>query len=254
MRLPWEAFPVVSFLDVATRLLAGHDPALRRRRTLAALALLAAASGCGKTVALPAPAAPPQEMPPVTLTGTPPPQGRQYVLLDTPGDEARVAELLDVDLPDGPGTVRHPLCVTPCVTDLRIGPHRLQFTSTRPGGAADDLQVDVGGGTLVVRHVLKRVPPQDHGTADALGVTAFCLGFASFLTAVTVLPIGAGGSNQGLVDAGVVAAVGIPVFYGIGALLLSYTKYYVPGATTQWTLPAQETGNAAGAPLPLLRF
>jgi hypothetical protein len=120
-----------------------------------------ASAGCWSPVELPAPATPPQEVPGVGANLGPPAPGRQWLVLDTPGDTAHVATVTGTvtGVTSGghavTGAGLRDLCVTPCVADLRLGMHTLVFASdTNPGGH-NRVDVQVQTDPLVVRHVIE---------------------------------------------------------------------------------------------------
>jgi hypothetical protein len=214
---------------------------LRSAFPLAALALVTVGVGCGPVITLPPVPAPSREMPPVQLTSTPPPQGRQYVVFDVPGQHVQVADTHDVALYRGTGSESVNLCVTPCVADMRIGDHQVAI-----GG--DTVPITVTKDPLVVRHVSGSFKDTGNPSAETASIWCGLFGFLSAATGAVLAPVGFLNHNDTL------GAVGLSAV-GVGAVLMVLTyvlnsspQYITPGNTTQWTLPP------SSPPQALLRF
>ena len=169
-------------------------------------------------------------MPPVQLTGVPPPQGRQYVIFDVPGQSVQVSELRDVAWARGTGTTSENLCVTPCVADLRIGEHQIMM--------GDTLTIQVPSDPLVVRHV-PGANRDTRGTGAIIGgLISGILGVGAIASGGVIAPVGAATGSPGAEEAGLVTLGSGAVLFGLAVYLFSGNIYVTPGATTQWTLPA----------------
>jgi hypothetical protein len=203
---------------------------LRSAFPLAVLVLATASVGCGPVITLAPMPAPSREMPPVQLTSTPPPQGRQYVVFDVPGQHVQVASVHDVALDRGMGSESVNLCVTPCVADMRIGDHQIAI-----GG--DTIPVTVTQDPLVVRHVPGSFKDTGNPSAETAGIWCGLFGFLSAVTGAVLAPVGFLEHDDAVGAVGL-AAIGV----GAGLMVLTYVldsspQYITPGSTTQWTLP-----------------
>jgi hypothetical protein len=255
---------------------------IHHRNTATIVAALFLTTACSPAV-LPPPAPPPREMPAIRSDLGPPAPGKERVLLDTLGEEARVSEVTShSQTVTARGNVLdsehdRPLCITPCAVDLKLGLHDLSFQSTTNPGHASDVEVQVQGDPLVVRHEMAelRTPnPALQGTAHAallLGVVALPIG--GILTGAGVAIRNMGSSTTKLVDGfpttteapgpkGVETAglVTLGVSAGlvlVGAIASYLTRdEYTPGATTEWTLPrsGDQVSSAARPPNTLFAF
>ncbi len=186
------------------------------------------------------PLPPPRVMPPVEIPAAPLPANRQYVVLDTPGESAEVTASTNIGVTAGGWDVSRSkkLCITPCVTDLRVGQHDLFFASTA-NDHSSQVTVEVGDGPLVVRQVMAESLITPHEAAESK--TGFGLGFAAFfgLLGGTVLtPIGAGLDVNGLEYAGI-AVLGVSAALLVTGIVLAHDGRgrHIAGVTTQWSLP-----------------
>jgi hypothetical protein len=225
---------------------------------VAALGLSAA--GCFAPVELPAPADPSRELPYVAASLAPATPGRQWLVLDTPGENAQVTKITGrvstTDSHGNPieGDATRDLCVTPCVTDLHLGAHTLLFNSTTDATHTDRLDVQLGESPLVLRHVVEQTVPFPSG---AVGLDVW--GSIFLGTGVIMTPIGVQHGTSGLEIAGGLG-IGVGALMVAGGIVYAYVKRgtHIPGATTTWTIPRSgATTSAAGAPggaVPLVRF
>jgi hypothetical protein len=233
---------------------------------------------------LPPPAPPPREMPAVRSDLGSVQPGKQRVLLDTAGDQARVSEITSHSQTVTPrGYVLdserdRPLCITPCAVDLGLGLHDLSFQSTTNLRRGSDVEVQVQGDPLVVRHTMAELETPNP-VAKGIGVGLIALGSVGIIAGIPLTMGGAferstGGSQhmkivndrlvvtqtpgpKGLENAGFAAL-------GIGAAVLvigAVTAYlgrdtYTPGATTEWALPKgdAQASSAARSPDTLFTF
>jgi hypothetical protein len=207
-----------------------------------ALALVTSLTACGPRE-MPPPAAPAHEVPDVAAKLGPTPAGRQWVVLDTPDDSAQVSSVSQVTgtTPRGyeiAGEATHNLCTTPCVVDLRPGPHTLLFT-TDDASRTDHLDIVVEDAPLVVRHVLERTEGRSAGGSILAGMggsAAFAGGMLALLGQVTENARGST-SGPGLKNAGLglLAIGGVAL---VGGLVLQFFQRgkHTPAATTQWNL------------------
>jgi hypothetical protein len=213
---------------------------------------------------LPPPEAPTREAPPVRADMGPPAPGRQWMILDTPNDRARVslvtgtvsAVTAEGDVITGDATKE--LCTTPCVTDLRVGDHSLVFESLTDSGRRGHLQVTPrADGPLVVRHVIESTQWNAGKTAGVVMLGAAVAGMGVGIP-LTLTGFGSGAHpSHGVGDAGLAMtlASGVGLFFP-GLFLIIMSRDHTPGATTVWTLPKGGASSAALSPGPpaLVRF
>jgi hypothetical protein len=220
------------------------------RVAVASSLLLAFAAGCG-TERLPAPQAPPRELPAVDVPDEPPAPGTSRVVLDANGDKAKVVEITGSATAASGGYravivgVR-PICTTPCVVDMPYGSHPLVLRSTTDETRQSELDLDVGAKPKVVRHTLGE--RRDGGPARTIAASLLLLGITAGVTGALLWGVGAGSHSDGLESTGQLVT-GL----GLGGIGLSIPLFIVgrpterPGATTEWTMPgaprpAQPTG------------
>jgi hypothetical protein len=239
-------------------------PHLRRRGcqivSVIACATGLASMGCSNfTVELPPPAAPTQDVPDVGRNLGPAAPGRQWVVLDVPGDTATVTTVTGATVRGY--EVMETLCVTPCVADLRPGPRTLLFTSTTKPDGTDRVEVQVPADPLVVRHIMEQ-----RASVSGAGVGFGVLGTLGLLAGAITAPVGAaqrssGNSSEGqTVEMAGLATLGASAGMIGLALVVGYLGRgtHTPGATTQWTIPrsggpASSLVPVSGAPA-LVRF
>ncbi len=197
------------------------------------LALTMAPLGCWQAGVLPAPVAPTKEMPLVRADFGPLPPGRQWVVLDTPGDVAKVTKGVEGLETAYGNPIYKDVCVTPCAVDLESGKQTLFLGSTLDPYRSSSLKLQLGDDPLIVRHVmpLRRDKNISGGALIATGILFGLIG--GIMTPVTLaahdpqLPV-VGGALLG--TAALLVALGVPLNYaGRG-----WSK---PGATTWWTVP-----------------
>jgi hypothetical protein len=157
--------------------------------------------GCGYRE-IPPPHAPAQSVPLVEAVERQPPSGHTRVLLDTNGTPAKVTEI--VSWGSGFATAEaggyfatgwsgteqeRPLCLTPCLTELSRGLHRLRFAELG-GRRGDDIELQVGSHSKVVRISLGQTEPEHPSRLGAelaivVGVAAMATGSLALATAST---------------------------------------------------------------------
>lgn len=214
----------------------------RSRVAVASCLLLAFASGCG-TERLPAPAAPPREVPrDVDVPDEPPAPGTSRVVLDANGDKAKVIEVTGTASASAGGYQAfvvgvRPLCTTPCVVDLPYGSHPLMLRSTTDETRQSELDLDVGPKPKIVRHTLGE--RKDGGALRTVGASLLMLGITAAVTGGILWAVGSGAKSDGLESTGqLVTGLGAG---GIGLsipLLIVGRPTERPGATTEWTVPS----------------
>jgi hypothetical protein len=238
----------------------------RRARGIGAGCAVVCACGvsalaCFSPAELPPPAAPAQEVPAAAANLGPAAPGRQWVVLDTPGDTAKVSTV--VGSVNGTtakgyevtGEATRDLCITPCVADLRVGMHTLVFASTTDPTRSDRVDVQAQTNPLVVRDVMPQGGPTPTYTA---GVLTGGIGFALAVAGAVMAPVGAhmksvesadhlGTPSSGLEDAGF-AMLGVGGAMMVLGVVLGYVGRgeHRAGATTVFTIPSAAA--PAGAP------
>jgi hypothetical protein len=188
---------------------------------------------------LPAPVAPERIMPPVEMPTAPPPPHEQYVVLDTPGDHAKVEATERAFSAGQEVDSTRSLCVTPCVASLREGlPYLFSFTSTSAAERTSIAEVRVEKSPLVVRHALGESRP--NSMFDG-GVMALVWGAAPLLAGAIATPVGMAYGNSGVttIGVGLLAGGGLLIALAIG-WMAGGRPVLRPGATTQWTLAPTE--------------
>ena len=249
------------------------------------LALALAPAGCWKAERLPPPATPANEMPPVSASLAPLPAGRQWVVLDTPGEKANVKTsdgmtshtVTTGDKTDVGFVHEFPfLCATPCAADLRSATQTLRLTSTTNPKHVGTLRLQLGDGDgkvagpddppliklppsgdpLVVRYVLPQI---NRGRGHTAFYALSGAGVFALLLGAIVAPVGAAGAASPSPNPGdrVVEGVGIGVgalgvvLLAVGISLTYVTRgTYTPGALTTWTLPRDGTPPPPAPPPP----
>jgi hypothetical protein len=213
---------------------------------------------------LPAPEAPPREVPAVRTDMAPAAVGRQWVVFDTPNDRARVSLVTGTvstvtaegDVVNADATKE--LCTTPCVTDLRVGDRSLLFESLQDSDKHGHLPLTLqGGDPVVVRHVIASTKWNAGNTA---GVIMMCTAVVAMGVGIPVL-ISSSGSGQHQSDArfdvGMTTTLrgGVGLFFP-GLFLIIMSRDHTPGATTVWSLPKGSASSALIPPGPpaLVRF
>ena len=122
------------------------------------LVTLVGSAGCGARV-LPPPPVPSasERLPEIAMPTEGPRTGHGFVVLDVPGERAKVSVC---DGARGLGgdalcSTRRPLCARlPCVAELPAGVRRVVFESTTDGSRESTAEVKVGRELVVVRHAL----------------------------------------------------------------------------------------------------
>jgi hypothetical protein len=232
------------------------------------LALALASSACWRADRLPPPASPTHDMPTVSTDFAPLPAGRQWVVLDTPGETANVRTsdglsahpVERADKTDSGFVYDFPgLCSTPCVADLRSATQTLNLRSatnpTRVGilrlqlgddplhdagraAAPDDppvIKLPPGGDPLVVRYVLPEIRRGRGNTAfyAMSGAGAFATLLGAIMAGGSIGDPPVQGAGFGVIGLGVaLLAIGIPLTYVTRGT-------YTPGAVTWWTVPRE---------------
>ncbi|MFO0609831.1 MAG: hypothetical protein U0324_42125 [Polyangiales bacterium] len=224
------------------------------RRTKALLLACAWLGGGCATRYLPPPAAPSRAA--ITPGYAPPPlrEGEGQVSFDVARGRARV-ELVTERTQAGPYATSlglaprgvayapltqytlRPVCETPCVANLPLGPRQVLFTDVDPGtGRTSTAFINVGAAPSAVRHAMGRETSSLGGVVGAAIMAG--LGGAVAL---------AGGLLMGFQDAsrpghenlalagGVTLGVGLALAAGGAVLGVASRPTLQPGATTQWT-------------------
>ena len=241
---------------------------MNRSCIIACLCLGSLALGCG-TVQVPA-AAPPSKIVP-TLMSEPGPRvdGAGRVVLDVPGERARVVEITGATsgvIANQYGATNlssiatRVVCITPCVANLEYGQHELAFVSQTEEDVGSIAIVDVGPKTSVFRHAMGRTTK--HPTMGSLGTTATSLSATGALTGLSIYLVGAllqdsdsskgadptkydGLKDAGLVTMGISAAV---LATGIVLLVLAREERQ-PGSSTQF-IPVNDAPESPATTVP----
>jgi hypothetical protein len=210
--------------------------------------------------------------------------GKERVILDAEGDQARVSEVTSHSQTVTPrGNVLEsehdrPLCITPCAVDLGLGLHELSFQSTTHPRRGSDVEVQVQGDPLVVNHTMADLETPSP-VAKGIGIGLVALGGTALIAGIPITMGGAferstGGSQQVMIVNGMQVVNQTPgpkglenagfATLGIGAAVLlvgAVTAYlgrdtYTPGATTEWALPrgGPQASSRARSPNTLFTF
>jgi hypothetical protein len=212
------------------------------RSVLSIHALALAAVGCVHEfppVPTPGPAAPPLSAIPV-----PPGSGRIYVDVVDGHTEVQVVkpitvhEQLNDETFDTETLEVQAACTTPCVLDLPLGQHLLDFPMRGSGG--DDLvSVVASASPTVYRRALGW--RQSGGAGFALGVVGASIGGTSLVTGAALLPVGLAADRHGVALAG-------EITLGVGAILsaagiwaiMKHPLVEQAGAGAQYELPGND--------------
>ncbi|MBX3190856.1 MAG: hypothetical protein KF819_27915 [Labilithrix sp.] len=228
------------------------------QQRLVAAVLLATLPGC--MVHLPSPAPPARVEPAVEEPAYPAPQGHTRVVLDAEGGPVKVSRVtatlnhvgvygpptVEEGVPLGSMRAEEPLCVTPCVVDVRQGLHTFVFADTRSGDPSRVTTADVvvSSKPIVVRHAVGQTPR--YTSSYVSGAALFLIGSGLTLMGGVATTIGAVGewkptepdeaSPQAVLSLGLVM-LGIGLVTGTAGTLMMYGNRPVdqPGSTTQWT-------------------
>jgi hypothetical protein len=249
-----------------------HEATMTRRvRSPVLLALALACSGCWQPDWLPPQAAPMNEMPRVRADLPTLPTGRQWVVLDTPGEMADVSTFGKAAPPVGrtdktaSSDTNDFLCSTPCALVLPSAAQDLRFKSvvnaTRFGALRlrldDALRADAkpedvpivklpqNGDPLVVRYVLPELHrSRSHTVFYGLSVAGvFATLAGGFMAGGSIGNPQVQGPGFGVLGLGVaLAAVSLPLAYVTRGT-------YTPGALTSWTV-TREGATPPPAPPP----
>lgn len=130
-----------------------------------------------------------------------------------------------------------PVCETPCVANLPLGPQQVLFTDADPStGRTSTAYINVGASPSVVRHTLGRQSTSLGGTIGSVLMASLGGAFAL-----------AGGLLMGFQDSsrpgyenltlagGITLGVGLAVSVGGVVLGVASRPVMQPGSTTQWT-------------------
>jgi hypothetical protein len=203
--------------------------------------LLAVLSIGGCVSTLPAPAAPPRELPDVDRATPSATAGRTRVIIAT-DVPARVEQA------GGPT-----LCPrTPCAVSLPEGDYELRFRGVYDEGRASVSSVGVRGRALAVNHTLG----QDRASVGQIaGPVLMTVGGVLLLLALIKQGATADDSDRGIPQsetrekedtAGVMALIGLGCLVGGGIVMGTTPDVRQPGSTTTWT-PALPTARGASA-------
>jgi hypothetical protein len=245
------------------------------RLTALYVAALSLTTACSPAI-LPPPAPPPREMPAVRANLGAVAPGKERVLLDTPDDQARVSEITShsqtVTTRGNVLESEHdrPLCITPCAVDLNLGLHDLSFQPTTNPRRGSDVEVQVQGDPLVVRHTMADLQTPNP-VVKGIGIGMIAVGGTGLIAGIPITMGGAferatGGSQQVMLVNGGQMVTQTPgpkglenagfATLGLGAAVLvigAITAYlgrdtYTPGATTEWPLPRSGEQVSSAAP------
>jgi len=205
-------------------------------------ALALTAAGCIHElppVATPGPAAPPLSAAPV-----PPGRGRVYLdVVDGPTEVQVVKPIKGQEELNGETFETETLevqtaCTTPCVLDLPLGRHLLNFP-VRGAGGEDVVRVTASPSPTLYRRGLGW--RRRGGAGFVLGVLGASLGGTSFVTGAALLPVGLARDSHGVTVAGAITL-------GVGTLLTAAGIWAIidhplmeqAGAGAQYELPGAD--------------
>ncbi len=207
--------------------------------------------GCGYAEVAP-PQAPAKEVPAGYEPRTTPPEpGTTRMVLEANGEKATVVEVIDATSTVGTAsaggttaTVRgysetvKPVCIAPCVADLKPGMHFLRFASPDDKDRVSEAGIQVGDRSKVVRHAIGRTDSFSAG--HFLSRMVVILGATAVITGGTLYGMAAAMNDDTGRD---VKPTGVTVMAaGAGALLVGIPlmvltrPVHQPGATTEMSL------------------
>jgi len=204
---------------------------------------------CVPPTEMPPPPTPARAMPAVGEGLGPNTPGKQWVVIDTPGVNARVTRVVgrqEATIAEGevtPGKVVDVACEsTPCAIELPPGSHELDFVSRAHSCRRDTLILDVPDQHIVVRHVIEKNKDTTlSNAARVLGV----VGLMGTLGAVALIPIGAtqefSDHAHTLSDLGFVS-LGVGVAGLVFALVFLHDREHTASATTEWRFGPPASG------------
>ena len=230
-------------------------------RFVAAVTALSFIAGCSPHI-VPPPAAPAKIVPVVADDRGPPARGNGRVILDAEGEHARVVEVVGTAMGSVSGGRRsfdldavivRSVCVTPCVTDLSYGTHELVFSSEIDPEKGSTVNVEVGGGTSVLRESMGYT--HIHSGLLVGGGSLVTLGVLGVFTGTVLAAVGASHQDTGFNsdgtkrDSGMGTGPGFTVLgisatavvAGIVLLVLGAQPETQQGSATQWRLPEPPT-------------
>jgi hypothetical protein len=205
-------------------------------------ALTLTAAGCIHE--LPTVATPGLATPPLSAAPVPPGCGRLYLdVVDGPTEVQVVKPITGQEELNGETFETQTLevqtaCITPCVLDLPLGRHLLDFPM-RGSGGEDVVGVIASPSPTIYRRALGWRQSGDAGFV--LGVLGASLGGTSFVTGAALLPVGLARDSHGVTLAGAITL-------GVGALLtaagiwaiIDHPLMQQAGAGAQYELPGSD--------------
>jgi len=203
--------------------------------------------GCGFSEVAP-PQAPAKEIPKdVEPRTTPPEPGLTRVVLDANGDKATVVEVVDATESVGTASVggstatvhgyaetTKPICVAPCVADLKPGMHVLRFKADGDDRMSE-ANVQVGDRPKVVRHAMGRTEGTSFGYVSA-NVLVYLAATAAFTGGLIFAGGAATDSEKSMTTGMVIGGAGLAgLAIGIPLAILTRPAHQ-PGATTEMAI------------------
>ncbi len=211
--------------------------------------------GCSPRYHAP-PTVPKQVLSAVTASTAPTGEGEGQVTFDTVSGRARVDVVTGRQVPvyniadngsdvggaysghQGVSVSTVPLCVTPCLANLKYGAYELQFTALKAGSPrVGSAYIQVGQQPSIVRHAMGY--RKTHLARLITGVMGIGFGMIGLGAGAAMLAAGETDAGTDLSMAGGVT-LGISGVLTVGAIILTYLgrSEIQPGSTVQWT-PAQ---------------
>lgn len=213
--------------------------------------LAAALGGCG-AVSVDPPKAPAAEIPKVEHPESPPEPGMTRIILDANGDDAKVTEVLETaEARSGMSYAfaerKKPVCITPCVVDMKPGVHTLSFES-RVDDRASYVDVQVGSRSKAVRHAMGHPLRKSGGEVWAHALTWLGLTVVGTAALAWADAKAEGGEVAREVrgPARAAAFAGLGLMAGGITLMIVSPPTYQPGSTTE--IPIPDRGPQAQSP------
>lgn len=136
--------------------------------------------------------------------------------------------------------LRHPICVSPCVTALEPGRHILRIRSNEPDGPSSVLSLTVAQSPLAIRYDVAQGKPMSLAGWIA-GKALWGVGLAATIIGGLILGVGMAGAKDddhrltsGIVG-GITAGVGI-ILFGTGIAIQNGARgELVPGSGSVWS-------------------
>lgn len=186
----------------------------------------------------------------------PPVAGNGQVTLDVVGGPARVEEVTARNTPavwpsqsrsrmnfgTSAETLR-PVCVTPCVVQLTVGPHEMRFSALDDDERTSTDFVRVGTHPVMFRHVMGR--RENNIGLRISGIFGVAMGIAALTVGGALFGIGEAATNRdgtpsdsrdSIQRAGAGTLIGGGLLTALSAVVLALSRpVEQPGASTQWT-------------------